>query len=275
MLEIGATDAKPQLTAVLLVGPPISAHGKRLAALAAREGFYPVLPLVVRLQCAEILEGFRTRVVYVIPAPLCTAVTRQAEYSRRLRSSQRLGAFSVLRSMSPHVHLHIVVAIEGLIANGTGELRRADEYLSWGGNPVLALGEPSSGSEASVVIQTRNHVISHTTGFASAILRIRVRRSDMQSHGHIIVGFLFGHIGGLTVRFLGSPRRVRLPRGPEAQNRLCVFFFFFHFFFFIVLFLVSHPRLQVCKRNMPNWPENRRGVDRLGLAGRRDSATVI
>lgn len=49
VLEIGTTHAEPELAAVLLVGAPVSAHGKRLTAFAAREGLDAVLSLVVGL----------------------------------------------------------------------------------------------------------------------------------------------------------------------------------------------------------------------------------
>lgn len=79
VLEIRAANAIPELPAVLLVGSPIPSHGKGLAALAAHEGLDPMLPLEVRLQRPEVLQRLCTRVLYVVPAPLRTAITRQAQ----------------------------------------------------------------------------------------------------------------------------------------------------------------------------------------------------
>lgn len=39
-------------------------------------------------------------------------------------------------------HLHVVVSVEGLAADGAGELRRTNEDLGRGGDPVLPLCEP-------------------------------------------------------------------------------------------------------------------------------------
>ncbi|KAE8701720.1 hypothetical protein F3Y22_tig00110511pilonHSYRG00059 [Hibiscus syriacus] len=51
VLEIGAAKAEPTLPAVLLVCSPVTFHRQELAALAAHEGFQPVFPFVMRLQC--------------------------------------------------------------------------------------------------------------------------------------------------------------------------------------------------------------------------------
>lgn len=105
VFEVGAADAKPELAAVLLVGPPVAAHGERLAALAAHEGLDAVLPLVMRLQGAEVFQWLRARVVNVVAASRSAAVARQAQHGRRLRSSERFRTLPVLRSVPPHVHL--------------------------------------------------------------------------------------------------------------------------------------------------------------------------
>jgi hypothetical protein len=105
VLEVRAADAEPELPTVLLVRAPVAAHRERLAALAALEGLDAVLALVVRLQRAEVLEGFGARVVDVVAAPGRAAVARQTQHGRRLRPPQRLRPFPVLRSMAPHVHL--------------------------------------------------------------------------------------------------------------------------------------------------------------------------
>lgn len=41
--------------------------------------------------------------------------------------------------MPPHMHLKIIVSIEGFRAKRARELSRADEDLRWGGNPELTL----------------------------------------------------------------------------------------------------------------------------------------
>jgi len=88
VLEVGATNAVPQLAAVLLVGPPVPPHGEGLAALAAHEGLDAVLPLVVRLECPEVFQGLRPGVVDVVPAPRGAAVARQPQHCRWLRASE-------------------------------------------------------------------------------------------------------------------------------------------------------------------------------------------
>ena len=125
VLEVGAAGAVPELAAVLLVGAPVAAHGEGLAALAAHEGLDAVLPAVVRLQRAEVLERPRPRVVDVVPAPRRAAVARQPQHRRRLRAPQRLRALAVLRPVAPHVHLCIQA-----IANISGQ-------WSWSGSIVV------------------------------------------------------------------------------------------------------------------------------------------
>lgn len=48
--------AEPKLPLVLLMGSPIALDGQELAALAARKWLHPMLPLVMSLQLAEVLE---------------------------------------------------------------------------------------------------------------------------------------------------------------------------------------------------------------------------
>lgn len=105
MLEIGTTDAKPALAAVLLVGSPVTFDGQQLPTLAAREGLDTVLPFVVSLKRSEVLERLGSRVLYVVLASLCAAIARNPCHHSWLRSLQRLSPSPILRSMSPHVHL--------------------------------------------------------------------------------------------------------------------------------------------------------------------------
>lgn len=77
VLEIRATNAVPKLATILLVRPPVSAHGERLPALATHEGLQPMLALVVCLQGSEILEWLRPWVVDIVAAPRCAAVARK------------------------------------------------------------------------------------------------------------------------------------------------------------------------------------------------------
>lgn len=116
MLEVRPATAVPELATVLLVGSPVATHSERLAALSAHEGLDPVLALVVGLEGAEVLERLRPWVVDVVLAARRTAVARQPQHGRRLRPPQRLGSSPVLRPVSPHVHLHVVVSVEGLEA---------------------------------------------------------------------------------------------------------------------------------------------------------------
>lgn len=76
VLEIRAADAEPELSAVLLVRPPVSSHRKRLAAFPATEWLRAVFPLVMCLQSPEVFQRPRPRVSYVVPAALGAAVTR-------------------------------------------------------------------------------------------------------------------------------------------------------------------------------------------------------
>jgi hypothetical protein len=68
VLEVRATGAVPQLSAVLLVGPPVATNGKGLTAFATHEGLDSVLPLVMRLQGAEVLQWLGSRVRDVVSA---------------------------------------------------------------------------------------------------------------------------------------------------------------------------------------------------------------
>lgn len=111
VLEVGAAGAVPELAAVLLVGSPVPPHRESLAAFPAHERLDAVLPLVMSLQGSEILERFGSGMVDVVPAAWRAAVARQPEHRRRLRSPQRLRPFPVLRSVTPHMHLHIKLII--------------------------------------------------------------------------------------------------------------------------------------------------------------------
>lgn len=79
MLEIRPANAEPQLPAVLLMRAPIPPHGKWLSTLAAAEGLRTMLTFVVRLKCPKILQWLRSWMLYVVLAPLSTAVTWQPE----------------------------------------------------------------------------------------------------------------------------------------------------------------------------------------------------
>lgn len=137
MLEVGAADAVPELSAVLLVGAPVPAHSECFAAFPAHKGFDAVLALVVCLQRSEVLEWLGSWVVYVVPAPSRAAVAWQPKHPCRLRPSQRFWPLSVLRSMPPHMHLHVIIAVERLAANWTRELSGANKDLGGGRDPVL------------------------------------------------------------------------------------------------------------------------------------------
>lgn len=76
VLEIGTAYAEPKPAAVLLMGAPVASHREGLAATPAREWPRAVLPLVVRLQRAEVFERPRSRVLDVVPAPRRAAVAR-------------------------------------------------------------------------------------------------------------------------------------------------------------------------------------------------------
>ncbi len=68
VLEVRTTGAVPELSAVLLVGPPIATNGKGLTAFATHEGLDSMLPLVMRLQGAEVLQWLGSRVRDVVSA---------------------------------------------------------------------------------------------------------------------------------------------------------------------------------------------------------------
>lgn len=143
VLEVGPANAVPELPAVLLMSPPVAPDRERLATLAAHERLDTMLALVVRLQCPEVLERLCPWVVNVVPATRRAAVAGKPEHACWLCASQRLGAFPVLRSMPPHMHLHVVVTVEGLETNRARELGRANEDLGWGWDPVLPLVYPA------------------------------------------------------------------------------------------------------------------------------------
>ncbi|KAF3792641.1 hypothetical protein EJ110_NYTH11219 [Nymphaea thermarum] len=103
VLEIRAADTVPELPTVFLMGPPVTLHRKGLGALPAPVGLVPMLPLVVRLECPEVLKRPCPRVIYVVLAALNAAVARQPQHGRRLCPSQRFRPFPVHGSMPPHV----------------------------------------------------------------------------------------------------------------------------------------------------------------------------
>lgn len=106
VLEIRPADAEPEPPAVLLVRPPVTSHCKRLPALPAPERLRTVLPLVVRLERPEVLQRPRPWVLDVVLAALRAAVAGKPQHRGCwLCAPKRFGAFSVLRAVSPHVHL--------------------------------------------------------------------------------------------------------------------------------------------------------------------------
>lgn len=139
MLEIGAAYAEPQLATILLMGAPVTTHGKSLAALAAAEWFHAMLSLVVSLQGAEVLERLRTGMVDAVAAARGTAEAWKAEHGSGLSAFERVGTASVLGAMTPHVHLHVIITVECLTANRTCKLGRTNQYLGWCRNPELSL----------------------------------------------------------------------------------------------------------------------------------------
>ncbi|GER41103.1 glyceraldehyde-3-phosphate dehydrogenase A [Striga asiatica] len=94
VLEIRATRTIPQLPAVLLVGPPVTAHGKGFSAFAADKGLDAVLPFVVGLKGAEVFKGLGTWVVNVVAAAWGATVAREPEHGSWLRASKGFGAFT-------------------------------------------------------------------------------------------------------------------------------------------------------------------------------------
>ena len=105
VLEVRSTCTEPKLSTVLLVGSPVPSHSKLFATLSAHEWLHAMLALVMGLKGAEILQWLCTRMIYVILAPLSTAIAWQPQHCCGLCSSQRLRTFSILRSMPPHMHL--------------------------------------------------------------------------------------------------------------------------------------------------------------------------
>lgn len=105
VLEVRPAGAEPALAAILLVGPPVALDGQQLPALPAGEGLHPVLPLVMGLESPEILQRLGPRVVYIVPATLFAAVARDTQHRPRLRPLERLRSSSILRPVTPHVHL--------------------------------------------------------------------------------------------------------------------------------------------------------------------------
>jgi len=96
MLEVGATNAEPPFAAVFLVRSPVTFHGQRLRALAAREGLGAVLPLEVRLKRAEVLQRLRTWVLDVVLAPSRATVAWNVQQWSRMGSLQRVWSSAIL-----------------------------------------------------------------------------------------------------------------------------------------------------------------------------------
>jgi len=145
VLEIWATAAIPELPTVLLMGAPVAPDSKGFVALAAHERLDSVLAFVMCLKSAEVLQRFGPGMIYIISAPLRTAVAwKSQQYCCRLRASQWFWPFPVLRSMSPHMHLHVVIAIEGLSTDWAGELSSPNENLWRCRYPILAFWKSCS-----------------------------------------------------------------------------------------------------------------------------------
>lgn len=87
VLEIRSACAEPELATVLLMGSPVAAHCKCLAALAAHERLDPVLPLVMSLQGTKVFQRLGAGVVDVVAAAWCAAVARQPQHGGGLGSS--------------------------------------------------------------------------------------------------------------------------------------------------------------------------------------------
>ena len=96
MLEIRTTDTKPSFATVFLVGSPVTFHGQRLATLAAREGLGTVLPLVVCLKRAKILQRLGTCVLDVVLAPSCATVAWKVQQRPWMGSFKRVWASAIL-----------------------------------------------------------------------------------------------------------------------------------------------------------------------------------
>lgn len=77
VLEVRSTCTEPKLSTVLLVGSPVPSHSKLFATLSAHEWLHAMLALVMGLKGAEILQWLCTRMIYVILAPLSTAIAWQ------------------------------------------------------------------------------------------------------------------------------------------------------------------------------------------------------
>lgn len=86
VLKIRPTSAKPKFPTVLLMSPPIPSNSEGFAALSASEGLQTVLPLVVGLQGAEVLERLGLGVGNVVLAPMDAAVAWELQRDSGLRS---------------------------------------------------------------------------------------------------------------------------------------------------------------------------------------------
>lgn len=96
MFEVGATNAEPAFAAVFLVGSPVTFHGQRLRALAAREGFRAMLPLEVRLKRAKVLQRLRTWVLDVVLAPSRATVAGNVQQRSWVGSLKRVRSSPIL-----------------------------------------------------------------------------------------------------------------------------------------------------------------------------------
>lgn len=125
--------------------------------------------------------------------------------------------FSEERLFRMRIHLHVVVAVECLEADGARELSRPDQNLGWRRDPVLPIGKPSSSTVESILIDSihgssesvvepgchdrPSHVSpSWTPHGAAGQTGIRRRRGPyVQRNRDILVGFFLVHRPGRTV----------------------------------------------------------------------------
>jgi len=96
MFEVGATNAEPAFAAILLVGSPVTFHGQRLRALAARKGLGAMLPLEMRLKRSKVLQWLRTWVLDVVLAPSRATVAGNVQQRSWMGSLQRVWSSAIL-----------------------------------------------------------------------------------------------------------------------------------------------------------------------------------
>jgi hypothetical protein len=87
VLEIGSTSTIPKLATILLVGSPITFHGKCLATFSAQERLDSMLSLVMSLKGSKISERLCSWMINVVYASCCTAVAREPKHCCWLRTS--------------------------------------------------------------------------------------------------------------------------------------------------------------------------------------------